>query len=85
MLTPSNKVTATIEVVKYRKEVPLYMAWFGGDKEMQEKLFQRLLKAGRKSFVVEAHADRMIEYAKSRGVELHKSKINFLHVLDVKK
>ncbi|MGV4321260.1 hypothetical protein [Bacillus mojavensis] len=59
------------------------MAWFGGDEKMKEKLFQRLLKAKRKSYLIEGQADEMIRYAKSKGVVLNKTKVNFLYLLEV--
>ena len=59
------------------------MAIFGGTDEMKEKQFKRLLKAKRKSYIVEEQADEMVKYAESKGVKLEKIQYNFLTILEV--
>lgn len=53
--------------------------------ETIELQFQRLLKNKRRSYVVWQQAQEMFNYARSKGIELEVTKINFLLMLEVPK
>ena len=49
--------------------------------EIREKQLNRLLKHGGRAYTVEEHAEEMIQYAKSKGIDLVMSQYSFLYTV----
>lgn len=53
--------------------------------EIIELQFQRLLKNKRSSYIVWQQAQEMFNYARSKGIDLEVTQVNFLLMLEVPK